>query len=104
VVAQRHDIGPGCLQVVEMPLGEAAPVAGILAVDDDEIEAVRSMRPAGVRTPHRGRPGRRHRPETVSASAGALAETAIARFGHHRIERHVVAVARHVVEFLVAKA
>ena len=38
MIAQRHHVGPGIAQAAEMPLGEAAPMAGILAVDDDEIE------------------------------------------------------------------
>ena len=40
VVAERDDIGARCAQFAVVALGEAAAVAGVLAVDDDEIEAV----------------------------------------------------------------
>src|SRR5690606_12036000 len=40
MVAQRHHVGAGGAQFVEMALGEAAAMAGVLAVDDDEVEAV----------------------------------------------------------------
>ena len=38
VIAQRHHIGARIAQQFKMGLGDAAPVAGILAIDDDEIE------------------------------------------------------------------
>src|SRR5690606_20884101 len=40
VIAQRHDIGARIADGAEMRLGEALAMAGILAVDDDEIEPV----------------------------------------------------------------
>ena len=39
VVAQRHHVGAGRADIVEMPLRQTAAVTGILAVHDDEVEA-----------------------------------------------------------------
>ena len=40
VIAERHRIGTGGAQIAIVPLGQALAVAGVLAVDDDEIETV----------------------------------------------------------------
>jgi hypothetical protein len=40
VIAQGHDIGAGVAQPLEMRLGQPAAMAGILAIDDHEVELV----------------------------------------------------------------
>ena len=38
MIAERHDVGAGSADGLEVPLGQPAPMARILAVDDNEVE------------------------------------------------------------------
>ena len=40
VIAQGHHVGPRIAQDFEVVFGQTPPMAGIFAVDDDEIEAI----------------------------------------------------------------
>ncbi len=91
VIAERHRVGAGFDQLLEDRLGDAEAAGGVLAVDDDEVEARSGgASRAARRRPPCGRCGRRYRREKADAfrfrsSVSGLTASAPSRgAGHSR--------------------
>ena len=83
VVARRHAIGAGVDEALKNLLGDAEAAGGVLAVDDDEVEAVPGDQ-AGQQVAHDGTPRAAHdvaeeeQPQTKASARISPSSVAIA--------------------------